>query len=91
VDGIVLALNAPCQFDVFNLGNCHPVRIDTMVNTLGSALQRPVIRKFTPTPTGEMLKTHADVGKAQKVLGYFPKVSFEEGIQRFAKWLRVAA
>jgi UDP-glucuronate 4-epimerase len=88
VDGILLALHAPSHFDVFNIGNCHPVRIDTMVKTLGQALEMPVRCKFTPTPAGEMLLTHADLTKSRQVLGYSPKISFEEGIRRFAAWLK---
>ena len=91
VDGILLALHAPGQFDVFNVGNCHPVRIDTMVKTLGQALEMPVRCKFIPTPAGEMLLTHADLTKTRQVLGYAPKVSFEEGIRRFAIWLKSRA
>ena len=41
-----------------------------------------------PTPAGEMLLTHADLTKARRVLGYSPKVSFEDGIHRFAAWLK---
>lgn len=88
VDGILLALHAPGSFDVFNIGNSHPVRIDEMVDTLGRALGKPVRRKFIPTPAGEMILTHADLTKASQVLGYSPKVSFEEGIRRFVEWLK---
>jgi UDP-glucuronate 4-epimerase len=88
VEGILLALDAPGKFDVFNIGNSHPVRIDEMVETLGQALGIPVRRKFIPTPVGEMLLTHADLTKTRKVLGYSPKVRFPEGILRFAEWLK---
>ena len=88
VDGFLRALNAPGKFDVYNIGNSHPVRIDTMVDTLGRALGKPVRRKFIPTPASEMLLTHADLTKARQVLGYSPKVSFEEGIRRFVEWLK---
>jgi len=88
VDGIFLALHAPGKFDVFNIGNSQPVRINEMVDTLGRALGKPVRRKFIPTPPGEMILTHADLTKARQVLGYSPKVSFEDGISRFVEWLK---
>ena len=59
-----------------------------MVNALERALQQPVRRKFVATPAGEMGRTHADLTKARRALGYSPKVSFEEGIRRFAEWLK---
>jgi len=88
IDGTLLALDAPGKFDVFNIGNAHPVRIDEMVDTLGHALGQPVRKKFIPTPAGEMIVTHADLTKASQILGYSPKVSFGEGIRRFAEWLK---
>ena len=88
VDGILLALQSNVKFEVFNLGNSHPVRIDEMVRTLGRALEMPVRYKFIPTPAGEMLLTHADLSKSRNALGYLPKVSFEDGISRYARWLK---
>jgi UDP-glucuronate 4-epimerase len=88
VEGMVLAIEAQGAFDVFNLGNSHPVRVDYMVETLAKALgQRPRV-KYLPTPPGEMLLTHADLSKVHQVLGYVPKVSFEAGIQAFAQWFK---
>jgi UDP-glucuronate 4-epimerase len=88
VDGIVRALDVPGPFAVFNLGNSHPVRLDYMVATLAQALGKTARRKFLPVPAGEMPLTHADLAKARRILGYSPQVSFEEGIQRFAQWLK---
>jgi UDP-glucuronate 4-epimerase len=88
VDGIVRALDAPGPFDIFNLGSSHPVRVDYMVEALAQALGKPVRRKLLPAPPGEMPVTHADLTKARRVLGYAPKISFEDGIQRFARWLQ---
>jgi UDP-glucuronate 4-epimerase len=88
VDGILLALQTKGEFDVFNIGNSHPVRINAMVNTLGKVLEMPVRCKFIPTPAGEMLMTHADLTKSHDLLGYTPKITFHEGIRRFAIWLK---
>ena len=34
------------------------------------------------------LNTHADITKAKNLLGYSPKVCFDEGIERFLDWHR---
>ena len=95
IDGMVRAIepagssvHLPPLFDVFNLGNSHPVRVDYMVETLAQALGKAARIKYLPTPPGEMLLTHADLTKAHQVLGYAPKVSFEDGIETFAHWLK---
>jgi UDP-glucuronate 4-epimerase len=86
VDGIVLALNASGNFDVYNIGNSNPISINEMVETLGMALGKPVLHRYLATPAGEMLLTHADLTRAREALGYSPKVTFQEGIRRFAEW-----
>jgi len=88
VEGVMRALDVPCQFDVFNIGNSHPVRIDEMVDALAQALGKPARRRHIPTPAGEMVLTHADLTKADRVLGYSPRINFETGISRFAQWIK---
>lgn len=88
VEGISLAARGAGNFDVYNIGNSHPLSIEEMVNVLGQALGKPVRRKFIAAPAGEMLLTHADLTHARQDLGYSPKVSFAEGIRRFAEWLK---
>jgi len=34
--------------------------------------------------------TYADISKAERLLGYRPQVSFEEGVRRFVAWYRQA-
>jgi len=88
VEGIVLAFEAPAAFEVFNLGNSHPVRVDYMVETLAQALGKQARVKHLATPAGEMLLTHADLTKARQRLGYAPKITFEAGIHAYAQWLK---
>jgi UDP-glucuronate 4-epimerase len=35
-----------------------------------------------------MRRTWADVGKAMRIFGYRPATDFDEGLRRFAVWLR---
>ena len=37
---------------------------------------------------GDVDRTFADVSKAKKLIGYEPKTSFEEGIEKFVKWYK---
>lgn len=39
-----------------------------------------------PAQLGDVPKTHADVGKAQLVLGYQPRVGVTEGVRRTVRW-----
>ena len=44
--------------------------------------------KELPVQSGEMPITHADISKANKLLGYTPKVMIETGIDNFIQWYK---
>jgi UDP-glucose 4-epimerase len=44
--------------------------------------------KFAPARVGDVKHSLADIGLAQKHLGYSPDVSFEEGLRRTAEWYK---
>jgi UDP-glucuronate 4-epimerase len=88
VDGITAALSLQTEFEVFNLGNSQPVSLSKMIRLLGDRLGRPVqiaVQEFQP---GDMPFTHANLSKARGMLGYEPKVPFEEGLSRFVSWFK---
>ncbi len=43
-----------------------------------------------PEQPGDVERTCADISKARQLLGYSPKVPFEDGIARTAEWYRAA-
>jgi UDP-glucuronate 4-epimerase len=87
VGGIVAALHYDCDFDVFNLGNSHPVDLNTLIRTLEASLGRKAIIQRLPDQPGDVPITYADISKAQRLLGYTPKTSFQQGIDEFVAWL----
>lgn len=90
VDGIYCALNYLIQndkvFEKFNIGNNYPVTLKKLIQTIYSELNvKPnIIQK--EWQKGEVEITYADISKADKMLGYQPKVKFEDGISEFIKW-----
>jgi UDP-glucuronate 4-epimerase len=87
VNGIVAALHYDCDFDTFNLGNSHPVDLNTMIRTIEGVLGRKAtIQRFADQP-GDVPITYADISKAQRLLSYNPQTSFEQGIREFISWL----
>jgi len=88
VSAIDRALACNYQFEIFNAGSSHPVRLDHMIDTLESALGKTAMRMYLPSTGAEMPITFASLDKSRKLLGYTPKVSFEEGIRLFVEWFR---
>jgi len=75
-------------FEVFNLGNSHPVKLSELVELLETATGRKADRQRKPLQPGDVPLTWADVSKAERMLGYRPATRIEEGLQRFVAWYR---
>jgi UDP-glucuronate 4-epimerase len=88
VAGFVAALDKPFAYEIINLGCGCPVENTRFVQILEELLHRKAQIVDTPCPPSEPLVTYADTSKAKRMLGYEPRVSFEEGLSRFVNWLR---
>ena len=88
VAGLVAAIDAGLEYEVVNLGCGRPVENLEFVRVLEQLLGREAIIQEVPAPPSEPLITFADTSKAQRLLGYQPKVNVEEGLRRFVEWMR---
>ena len=88
VDGIIAAITLDSTFEVINLGNSHPISLSQLIRLLEQKLNKAARIKTLPVQPGDMLSTHADLAKAHRLLGFEPRVPFEEGIGRFINWFR---
>jgi len=86
VQGIMSALAYDCPFDIFNLGNSHPVELLELIRTIEEALGKKAKIQWLEDQPGDVNITFADISKAQKVLGYHPQTSFKAGIEKFLEW-----
>jgi UDP-glucuronate 4-epimerase len=76
------------RFEVFNLGNSHPVRLAELVEALERATGRKARRVAKPAQPGDVPLTWADLSKSKRLLGYEPQTSLDEGLRRFVAWYR---
>jgi len=88
VAAIDQALACSFSFEIFNLGNSRPIRLDYMIDTLERAMGKTTVRNHLPTGAEEMPVTFASLDKSRGMLGYNPGVSFEEGIRLFVEWFK---
>jgi len=86
VDGIMRAMKRRFRYEIFNLGSGNPVEIIEVVKLLERYIGRRARIKFAEKPREDMPETYADISKAKELLGYRPKTSIEEGVERFVKW-----
>jgi UDP-glucuronate 4-epimerase len=84
-----LAGEAP--FEIFNLGNSHPVTLDELIVLLERTVGRRTRRDLQPSQPGDVPLTWADISKAARLLGYRPATRLEQGLEKFVAWYRSAA
>ena len=75
-------------YEILNIGNSSPVSLKEMIETIAKVLDiKPKIKQL-PMQPGDVDRTYADISRAKKLIGYEPKVSFEEGIRKFVEWYK---
>ncbi len=71
-----------------NLGHSSPIEIRELIGRLESAFGKKArIKQFAGRPE-DLPITFADLTKAKKLLGYEPRVSFDEGIPEYVSWFK---
>ncbi len=67
---------------VLNVATGGSETVNTLADTIGRLLDRPVEKVYGPSQPGDVMESWADVTAARAAIGYTPSVSFEEGLQR---------
>lgn len=86
VDGIVAAADRRLGFETINLGRGSPVLVRDFVEQIEELAGKKANWKSKKMPSSDMLRTYANVDKARRLLGYDPRITVEEGIERFYRW-----
>ena len=73
---------------VYNIGNSEPVELLTYIELIEKAIGKSTQQELLPLQPGDVEHTYADVEDLVRDTGYAPRVSVEEGIQRFITWYK---
>jgi UDP-glucuronate 4-epimerase len=75
-------------FEVFNLGNSHPVTLTELIDLLEKAAGKKAILEQRPPQPGDVPLTWAEVSKAGNLLGYQARMPLKDGLEQFVAWYR---
>jgi UDP-glucuronate 4-epimerase len=88
IDGVVSALDKQFEYEIFNLGNSHPIELNYFISIIEKELgKRAKITKL-PIQPGDVSITYADISKSRKMLNFQPKVPIVDGIAKFVRWYK---
>jgi UDP-glucuronate 4-epimerase len=88
VDGVVRALDRCGAYEIYNLGESATTSLAELVELIGEVCGVQPILDRQPMQPGDVLVTYADVSKASERLGYAPRTSVRDGLERFLAWFR---
>lgn len=89
VDGVLRAAEAPdVSGEVINLAVGGRISLLELVRTLQGIFKTNLEPTFRPAREGDVRDSQADIFKARKLLGYEPKVPFEEGLRKTVAWFQ---
>ena len=92
VDNVVsanlLAADAPrASGEIVNVATGTSVTVNALADAIGALVGRPVQKRYEPARQADVRASWADLGEAERVLGYTPLVGFEDGLARTADHL----
>jgi len=82
------AAGVPAPYRLFNIGHNQPVELRKMIQLLENKIGRKAQLKCLPMQPGDVPVTYADVDELANAVGYRPRTSLEEGVDRFVNWYR---
>lgn len=81
-----LAALRPIGYEVINLGSDRPVVLMDAIRLIEELVGHKASIRYRPRHPADVLATWADIGKAERLLGWRPQIRFEEGIAGLVAW-----
>ena len=89
VDETLRACEAPAASGlVFNGGTGARITLNEVLKMLSRITGKTIQAKYDAARNGDIRDSQADVSLARKILGYEPRVMFEEGLRRTWEWYK---
>ncbi len=88
VEANIAAMSAPGRItgDVFNIATHSEISLNEVRTMLEQELSKKLEVDQKPPREGDIKNIIADISKAESILSWKPKVSFEEGLKRSVVW-----
>jgi len=87
IEANLLAAGAPeTHGEVVNIACAASVTVNAIIRRINELLKKDVKPVYADLRPGDVRDSLADVSRAREVLGYKPKVLFDEGLQRAITW-----
>jgi nucleoside-diphosphate-sugar epimerase len=91
VDGVLRASQSPkANGQVINVATGGRVSLNQLFQTLRGLIGSDVEPVYAEPRAGDVRDSQADISRARELLGYEPRVPFEEGLRRTLEWYKTS-
>ncbi|MFH1239279.1 MAG: NAD-dependent epimerase/dehydratase family protein [bacterium] len=88
IDANMKAVEIEVAGEVFNLGGGAQVSVNEILKMLAEITGKTPQVKYIEEQKGDVKNTRADISKANKILGYEPKMKLAQGLQEEVNWIK---
>jgi len=85
-EAVIAALQSDLAGEVFQVATGVETSIVALVDAIEQVLGRPLERTYAAGRRGDVAKSVSQIGKAARLLGWQPRTSLLDGLQRTARW-----
>jgi UDP-glucuronate 4-epimerase len=84
-NGVILGLK-PLGYEIINLGGHETITINELLRMIETRVGKKARVEYIPRHPADADANWADVSKAQKLLGWEPRITLDEGITHLVDW-----
>jgi nucleoside-diphosphate-sugar epimerase len=74
--------------EVINVACGEEASLNQLINMLKEIAGKDITADYQKERQGDVLHSKADISKADKIIGYVPKIKFKEGLLKTFEWYK---
>ncbi len=87
IEANILAMNSSKKEGIYNIGGGSRTTLNNCIRIIEETLGKKARVRNIGSQKGDVKHTYADISKAADELGYRPKISIREGLEKEVEWL----
>ena len=87
IAALLAALNSGTWNNILNIGSGCGRTLNTVISSIESLTRRKLMVKYLPGRGFDVPSNMLDISLAKSVLGWEPKVNFDDGLKLFYEWM----
>ena len=73
---------------IYNIGNSNPTPLMDYINAIENSIGVKAKKEFLPLQMGDVPETSSDCSELESWIGFKPKTSINQGVEKFILWYR---